>query len=241
MRGKLVGLGGWLKNSFIDFPGTVSTVLFFSGCNCRCSFCHNPLLVNRAVDQSFRSDEVWDFLEARKGLIEGVVITGGEPTLYPELKRTIAEMKKMGYRIKLDTNGLLPDIAESFHADYLAVDLKTSPSRYRDLCQATFDDIGERLAHSIGMVKMMGENAEVRMTVAPGYIDAQAIRDLLPLVRGVKKVFLQPMEQSVELLDPVYMSITPVSKTEMHEVRDMLASEVGACVIRGEDSATSLS
>jgi pyruvate formate lyase activating enzyme len=234
VHGKLVGLGGWLKNSFIDFPGTVSTVLFFSGCNLRCPYCHNTLLVNRLVDASERSPEFWDFLEARKGITDGVVFTGGEPTLYPYLKEVSAEIRASGLRVKLDTNGLLPEVVDTFQYDYLALDIKTLPARYGPVLGATRGDVERRLRRSLDQVRVMGENAEVRITVAPRIVDRDVARELSGLLEGVKKVVLQPMDQSVELLDPAYDSLAPVAMDEIREIRATLARAVEQCTIRGE-------
>ncbi|MBD3390929.1 MAG: anaerobic ribonucleoside-triphosphate reductase activating protein, partial [Chitinivibrionales bacterium] len=223
MRTKLVGLGGWLKNSFIDFPGTVSTVLFFAGCNLRCPYCHNVELVRKTVDQSLRSDEFWDFLDKRKGRIDGVVLSGGEPTLYPYLREVVDEIHERGYRVKLDTNGLLPEVAETFAVDYLALDVKTLPSRYRTLLGAGFDDVEPRLRRSLDRVRAMGDNAEVRITVAPRVVDRDVVRGLCPLLEGVRTVILQPMDQNAELLDLSYNAIAPVEKQEIWKFREMLA------------------
>ena len=130
MQGNLKGWGGWTKNSFIDYPGTVSTVLFFSGCNLRCPYCHNCSLLDNPPDISGRSREFWKFLEKRKGLVEGVVISGGEPTLHPHLKDSIRELQQTGYKVKLDTNGLQPEVIAEFACDYVALDIKTEPGNY---------------------------------------------------------------------------------------------------------------
>jgi pyruvate formate lyase activating enzyme len=234
VRGKLVGLGGWLKNSFIDFPGTVSTVLFFSGCNLRCPYCHNKLLVDCSVDESWRSNEFWDFLEARKSTIDGVVFTGGEPTLYPYLKDVAAEIRAAGLRVKLDTNGLLPEVVDGFQYDFLALDVKTLPARYEPLLGARCGDVEGRLRRSLDQVRVMGENAEVRITVAPRIVDRAVARELCRLLEGVKNVVLQPMDQSVELLDPAYDSLAPVPMDEIREIRGTLGRVVEKCTIRGE-------
>ena len=235
MRGKLVGLGGWLKNSFIDFPGTVSTVLFFSGCNLRCPYCHNKLLVSRSLDESMRSDEFWDFLDSRRGIIDGVVLTGGEPTLHPYLKDVIDEIRASGYRVKLDTNGLRPEVVDSFRLDFLALDVKTVPDRYKTLVGATCNDVAARIGRSLDQVRAMGDNAEVRITIAPRIVDIDVAQEVGPLLRGVKNVALQPMEQAVELLDPGYNDLPPVPMDEIRAIRAILSEFVENCAIRGED------
>lgn len=233
MRCNLEGLGGWLKNSFIDFPGTVSTVLFFSGCNLRCPYCYNCSLITFPDDMSDRSNEVWDFLERRKALIEGVVLTGGEPTLHPNIKEIIKGIRERGYKVKLDTNGLLPGMIGEFSPDYLALDIKTDPALYSKYLKAQYDDIETRLKRSLSVVKKMGDRAEVRITVAPGIITRDIILTLRTLLKGVSLVCLQPVDLTRGALDPAFFeSFDPVTKEEIAEYQKLLAPVVGSCVIR---------
>ena len=127
MRACITGVAGWHKNSFIDFPGTVAAVLFFSGCNLACPYCHNPDIVKAGTSSLVRPDDIADFLEKRKGLIDGVVLSGGEPTLHACLAEAASFIRSLGYRVKLDTNGLLPDAVAAVKPDYLALDVKTAP------------------------------------------------------------------------------------------------------------------
>ena len=234
MRSRFTGVAGWQKNSFIDFPGTVSTVLFFSGCNLRCPYCHNPDIVNAGPEGSISSGDIGDFLEKRKGIIEGVVLSGGEPTLHACIAIIVPEMKKLGYRVKLDTNGMLPEKITSLSPDYLALDVKTAPRLYRELLASSYGDTEQRLVRSIGMARDMGDNAEIRITVAPGIVDRSIIGEIGELINGVKKVFLQPMQKKRDLLDPSIMEKEMVSAQEISLYRDILSEFVGECVIRGE-------
>lgn len=234
MRSRFIGCAGWLKNSCIDYPGTVATVLFFSGCNLRCPYCHNPAIVNGERDISGRSDEIWRFLEARRGRIEGVVISGGEPTCHATLERTIHDIQHLGYGIKLDTNGLLPEMIRRFSPDYLALDIKTDPDRYGELLNAPFADAEQRLAQSCALVREMGEKAEVRITVAPGFINRATVRRLADFLRGVNAIFLQPVRTSTALLDPSFARRIPPSRDEIREYRHILAAAARICRIRGE-------
>ncbi|MFP4417977.1 MAG: anaerobic ribonucleoside-triphosphate reductase activating protein [Chitinispirillaceae bacterium] len=231
MRDTFVGLGGWLKNSFIDFPGTVSTVLFFSGCNLRCPYCHNPDLVAGRNDLSSQSDQIWSFLQRRKGMIDGVVFSGGEPTIHPHVPTLCHQIRDMGYKIKLDSNGLLPKVVEKSAPDYFALDIKTTPSLYYRL-GASYGDISHRLGQSIELVKSMGEKAEVRITVAPTLIDMEVVQELSEMLKGVTRVFLQPLNQRVPLLSPHYNSIKSISEQEIEQYRHMLSFAVGSCKIR---------
>jgi pyruvate formate lyase activating enzyme len=235
MRSRFTGVAGWQKNSFIDFPGTVSTVLFFSGCNLKCPYCHNPDIVNADPVGSVSSGDIWDFLEKRKGVIEGVVLSGGEPTLHASLADAVPDIKQLGFRVKLDTNGMLPDKITSLSPDYLALDVKTAPRLYQKLLFSPYADAELRLGQSIGKARNMGDNAEIRITVAPGIVDREIINEIGELVNGVKKVFLQPMQKKRELLDPSIMEKEMIPAQEISVYRDILSEFVETCVVRGEN------
>lgn len=223
-------ISGWLKNSFIDFPGTVSTVLFFQGCNLRCPFCHNAALVTGAptpVDH----EEIFEFLKRRRGLIDGVVLSGGEPTIHGEDLVTFTErIRSTGVKIKLDTNGLLPGMIPRVNPDYLAVDLKTLPDRYGELGWKGGDP-SEMLATSLDIVRSMGNNAEVRITAASPFIDDAAIEAFLPLLDGIEKVFLQPFVDKGSCIDA--STVFPVDGETLERYRERIAGVVKVCVVRG--------
>ena len=287
MCSRFVGVAGWLKNSFIDFPGTVSTVLFYSGCNLRCPYCHNPGLLLNSDSEDFKrgSDRMPDggmrdpslaparpaeradlplpplrgenppqrppdeipldiadasmncsilnFLESRKHLMEGVVFSGGEPTLHSTLEEDVEMVRRIGYKIKLDTNGLLPGMVQQINPDYLAVDIKTIPSLYPVLLASPYGDVERRLRDTLKIVKAMGKNAEVRITVAPGIVDRSIIMQIGELVQGVARLFLQPMQQRVPLLDPAYSTRELIPANEIADYRDILSEYVAQCGIRG--------
>jgi len=234
MRGGFVGVGGWQQNSFIDYPGTVAAVLFFSGCNLRCPYCHNPALARGESPERVDPEQIRAFLRSRRGLIEGVVLSGGEPTIQESLAATVAEVRDLGYRIKLDTNGLLPDAIESVAPDYLALDIKTRPSLYASLLRAPYPDTPARLERSVALARAMGGRAEVRVTAAPGCIDDGAVEEIARLGSGVRRVFLQPMAQRYPLLDPAYDTIALPSREDLARYREILGRTVGECRIRGQ-------
>ncbi len=235
MRNRIEGLGGWIKNSFIDFPGTVSTVLFFSGCNLRCPYCHNPNLAEGRENIADRSDEVWSFLEKRRGLIEGVVLSGGEPTIHSEILELIPEIRQLGYRIKLDTNGLRPEVIESAASDYLALDLKTLPKYYGEYLDCSRSDISDSLERSIELVRRAGENGEIRITVAPEIVNHERIREMAKLVSGVNVVYLQPLNQQVPLLDPSYNTAPDIPEEELLVYRGIFRESGVDCRIRNRE------
>jgi pyruvate formate lyase activating enzyme len=242
MRGCFVGVAGWLKNSFIDFPGTVSTVLFYSGCNLRCPYCHNPalVLIPDAKDPPAHTtlptaDEILEFLDKRKTVMEGVVFSGGEPTLHSSLVDDVKDVREHGYKVKLDTNGLLPGMIQQVAPDYLAVDIKTIPSLYTVLLASPYGDVERRLRDTLKIVREMGKNAEVRITVSPGVIDRSIIMQMGELVQGVANIFLQPMQQRVQLLDPSWNTKEPIPAEEIAKYRDILSEYAGNCRVRGKE------
>ena len=222
---------GWTKHSFIDFPGTISMVLFFRGCNMRCPFCHNPgVVLGEHAPIDF--DDIKAHIRKRQDVIEGVVLSGGEPTLHTGLPELVRELHAISMSVKLDTNGLLPEMIEACRPDYLALDIKTHPSNYQNL-GCTCGDAAARLALSIAIVKAMGENAEVRIPVVPGFIDESVIESLSGMLTDVSKVLLQPFQHDAVLLDPSLAGLEPYTMEKMEKFRIMLEPYVGTCVIRG--------
>jgi pyruvate formate lyase activating enzyme len=233
MHHNLTGIVGWHKTSFIDFPGTVATVLFFSGCNLRCPYCHNPHVVNAGAADEIDGNTILEFLQRRAKKIDGVVLTGGEPTLHACLGKAATEIRSLGYRIKLDTNGLMPEVITTVSPDYLSMDVKTLPRLYKEYCRSPYADSQERLRRSLEIVKTMENNAEVRITCAPGFVTREIARELGALLAGVARVFLQPMQTRVPLLDPAFAEKEPVPAGEIAAFRDILSPHVGKCEIRG--------
>ncbi|MBD3420350.1 MAG: anaerobic ribonucleoside-triphosphate reductase activating protein [Chitinivibrionales bacterium] len=234
MQQTMTGIAGWQKNSFIDYPGTVSTVLFFGGCNLRCPYCHNPDIVFAPPVPCICWEEIDFFLQRRTGIIEGVVLTGGEPTLHARLKEIVDSIRLYGYKVKLDTNGLLPERIAAVNPDYLAVDIKTIPELYVSEFGAPYGDVEQRLRRSLAHVKKLGSSAEVRITCVPGLMDAERINSLGPLLSGVEHVLLQNFRPRERLLDQSYAGIRPFGKEEMNSFRILLSEYATRCEIRGD-------
>jgi pyruvate formate lyase activating enzyme len=233
MRTDATGVAGWVKNSFIDFPGTVSTVLFFSGCNLRCPYCHNPELIGNDDQPEIPLREIQEFLQKRKGRISGVVLSGGEPTMHHSAQNIATIVRSMGYSVKLDTNGMLPEKIEAIAPDYLALDVKTIPANYAKMLKARYVDVKEKLAKSIVIVKAMNENAEIRITIAPDIVNKKIIEELALMLSGIKKVYLQPMKTTTPLLNPSMSKMPPVAKEEIEKYRAIVSQFVERCEIRG--------
>lgn len=178
-------IGGLLKFSLIDYPGKVAAVVFTQGCNYRCPFCHNPeLVLPELFTAPLPEEEVWDFLRKRRGQLQGVAITGGEPTLHKDLSEFISQIKAMGYLVKLDTNGSRPDVLQGLlqtgAVDFVAMDIKSSLSGY---CKATGVQVDLRtIESSVAIIKRSGVDHEFRTTALKAIVspeDMAAIKSLI--------------------------------------------------------------
>ncbi len=159
---------GLVKSSLVDYPGSIAAVWFVPGCNYDCFYCHNRSLIDGA-HQLLQSDEAWRFLEKRAGLLEGLVITGGEPTLQPGLEDFIRRVRGLGYKVKLDTNGGRPQVVarllQEGLCDYYAVDYKAPATRYPQIAGVGADPAATR--QTIDLLLAHGANFQVRTTVFP--------------------------------------------------------------------------
>lgn len=195
-------IAGLVKSTLIDYPGKVSAVIFTQGCNFRCGFCHNPDLIPSSEDSNNKSQisegEVLDFLEKRVGKLDGVVITGGEPTLQPDLVDFTKKIKALGYCVKLDTNGSAPAILKSLITshlvDYVAMDIKNSPDRYQETCGYPYS---QQIQDSIKLIMDSGVDYEFRTTVLPPYHDDKSMEDLAKQIKGAKKYVIQNFRSEI--------------------------------------------
>ena len=227
----MIAISGWQKSSFIDFPETVATVLFLSGCNLRCPYCHNPGIVLGQYEL-LPFDNIRKHIIKRTGIIEGAVISGGEPSIHHGLTELCAQLKAYGLKVKLDTNGLEPERLIVCNFDYIALDIKTSFKKY-SLLNTPYYDNSERLGQAVDIVKNMEENGEVRITAAPGIIDRDDIDSLCVELRGVNKVFIQQFDPTQQTLDPAYQSTKPYNTDELEVWRNMFTDAGIDCHIRG--------
>ena len=179
-------IGGLIKFSMIDFPGKVSAILFTRGCNLRCAYCHNPELLeyNATQPDAIIEAELDDFLEKRKGRLDGIVITGGEPTLQPDLAEFCAKLKKMGYLVKLDTNGTNPSVVENLLkqklVDFIAMDIKAPFEKYEVICQRPVDT--EKVKQTMAIIKQYNIPHQYRTTYYKTVLtdeDIQAIQNMV--------------------------------------------------------------
>lgn len=181
------------KMSLLDYDDLVSAVLFTPKCNFRCPFCHNGLTVLDS-EEIIPFDQIVSYLNSRRGLIDAVVITGGEPTLMPELKERIIVLRSMGFKIKLDTNGTNPDVLKDLVSngllDYVAMDIKNSIEMYPETC-GVCQIPSERIKESIEFLKTNKVDYEFRTTLVDEYHTSDSIASMGELIKGAKKLYLQ--------------------------------------------------
>ena len=191
---KIVGIQ---KLTLLDYPGKVACTVFLNGCNFRCPYCHNATLLSHGIEDAVSEDEFFAFLEKRRGLLDAVCISGGEPTLRPELPDFCRRIKALGYRIKLDTNGTAPKVLASLIGDglldYVAMDIKAPLFDYPELLSAD-SDAPARIAQSIDFLLHGSLPFEFRTTLVSEMIDESGIRDIASLLAGAPRLFLQKFE-----------------------------------------------
>lgn len=210
-------IGGLVKQSLVDWPGYLAAVIFTKGCNFRCSYCHNPLLVlpelmNKTPDLPEHS--VIDYLKQRKEWLDGVVITGGEPTMQADLIRFICEIREIGLRIKLDTNGsdpeLLNTIIERRLVDFIAMDIKSelNGEKYEIITGISDKGIIENILRSIKIIHDSGVSHQFRTTMLPGIHSHQEIDSIRSLLKGSDHV-IQNFREGVIVESFSLMNILP--------------------------------
>ena len=217
---------GYKKTSLIDYPDRVASVLFTSGCNLRCPYCHNGELVHGYTGPFLEADEVLESLVERKRYVDSVVITGGEPTIQADLPDFLAKLKEHGFDVKLDTNGFNPETLKTClpYLNYIAMDIKTSPEQYPRLGTETI----EPLKRSIQLIKESGVDYEFRCTAVPGFIETETINEIGGLVKGAKRFVFQQFRPE-KTLDPKYNDVKPhtneyikeLAKTSQNYVKDI--------------------
>jgi len=229
-------LGGLHKSSMIDYPGAVSAVLFLAGCNFRCPYCHNPSLARGVCEEALSEQGFLDFLEKRRGFLDAVVVSGGEPTLSDGLPDLCRRIQKMGFAVKLDTNGSRPEMLRRLLKDgllnYVAMDLKTLPRRYATLCAET--DIQVKVEESIAMVLSSGIDHEFRTTCVRPFVDENTVGQMARDISAAQRYFLQRFSSAGETLDPDSCAdgACRFSEEELAAMREAAARHVGNCYLR---------
>lgn len=227
-------IGGFQKFSLIDFPGKLSAIVFTQGCNFRCPYCHNPELVesSKFLDP-IPEEEIFTFLETRKGKLDAVSITGGEPTLQPDLEEFVRKVKAMGFLVKLDTNGTNPKLVKKLIdaklVDYLAMDIKAPLNRYADVTRVNIDV--EAIAESIELIKSSGVEYEFRSTLVKGLLSYVEVVNMAKLLGQAKRYFLQKFV-ATKTLDSSYMTATAFSDDKLQHLKESFDHSIGEFALR---------
>ena len=233
----MIQIRGLERLSLIDYPGKIAATVFFSGCNFRCGFCHNPELVDKSSIKrrpSISQDEFFKFLESRKGLLEGVCLTGGEPTANPDLPVFIKKIKQKEFLVKLDTNGSNPKMLKNLFKekllDFTAMDIKASKDKYSLAINqsANLDNIQK----SINLIQESKIEYEFRTTVAPWLIDKTEIEKIGQWLKGAKHFSLQQF-RAEKTLDKTLKETKPYSEKELNVLADILKKYVDRVELRG--------
>ena len=236
-------LGGLQKLTLIDYPDKVACTVFTVGCNFRCHFCYNLELVDPAFLQEknlLTEEYFFNFLSERKGILDGVCVTGGEPTVQPDLIEFIRKIKEMGFLVKLDTNGTSPNILKELLdknlVDYVAMDIKNNlksrnGSDYEKVIgiKVNIDDIKK----SVEIIKNSGVDYEFRTTVVPGLHKEEDILAIAEEIKGAKRYYLQQFRQDEKIINPDFRKTLPNSKDFLEEVRKKIRDYFEACEVRG--------
>ena len=223
--------GGLQKLTLLDYPNKIACTVFTVGCNFRCPFCHNNSLVNSSVDLLTQAD-ILAFLQKRKNVLEGVCLTGGEPLLQNDVVEFLTEVKKLGYLVKLDTNGAFPaklkQLVELGLVDYVAMDVKNSPTMYPQTVGANVDM--DAICQSVEFLKLGTVDYEFRTTVTGNLHNDTSIDEMGKWLSGAKVVYLQQFVDSGDLIDPTTIGC---DKQTLERYQKILQKHVDNVQLRG--------
>jgi len=227
-------IGGLQKVTLIDYPGNIGATVFTQGCNFRCPYCHNPELVDPGqYGPLIPEEEVLSFLDKRRGKLDAVTLTGGEPTIQEGLDRFLEALKEMGYLVKVDTNGSNPDVLEILInrslVDYLAMDIKGPLKKYGVTAAVKVDT--SRIRRSIELITSSGIEHEFRTTVVRSQLDQRDLMSVAKLIKNARLYVLQPFVPT-KTLDDSFLSAESYSPQEFSTIRENLEKYLVRIVIR---------
>ncbi len=229
-----INIKGYQKLTLLDYPGKVACTVFTGGCNLRCPFCHNAGIVRDPTGTDGIYEELMNYLSKRKGIIDGVCVTGGEPLLQPHLAEFLKELKALGYSVKVDTNGSLPErlseILDAGLADYVAMDIKSSPEGYAKAggCDIPFTTF----AKSMEIIRASGVEYEFRTTAAKGIHEISDFEKISWLLHPDEQYFIQCFVDSGNLLSDI---CTPFESDELKKILEKVKKRVPRAAIRGKE------
>lgn len=227
-------IGGLQKTSLMEFPGIISCIVFTQGCNFRCDYCHNPeLVLPEKFKDTIPNEEFFNFLERRKKYIEGVCITGGEPSIQPDIFDFIKKIKDKNFKVKFDTNGSFPEIIEKLLkenlVDYISLDVKGPFEKYRIITNVNVDTM--KIKETIEIVKNSQIDYEFRTTVVKSQLEMDDFEKIGEIVKGAKKYYLQRFIPS-KLVNPEFMKEKTYDENEFEEIKKIMERYVKFCEIR---------
>lgn len=230
----MISIGGFQKLSLVNYPGKTAAVVFLNGCPFRCRFCFNPGLVRAPYARVIAVEDVLRDLRMFHWALDGVVVTGGEPCMQPDLPDFLTELKLMGFPVKLDTCGYFPEVLSSMIegglVDYVAMDIKAPFSKYPDVVQINVED--DRLRRSVQVILESGVAHEFRSTLVSGLHEAEDVRTMARQISGASAYYLQPFKAEMPLMDPAYSARTAPPMEEMKREVTGSGSLIGVCAVR---------
>ncbi len=234
-------IAGLQKMTLLDFPGKVACTVFLQGCNFRCPFCHNSDLLSYEGEEFMTREAFLKFLQGRKGLLDGVAITGGEPTCQKELPELMRGIKELGFAVKLDTNGMNPELLEALVqeglVDYVAMDVKNSPSRYAETVGLPRLNL-EKIEKSLKFLISGQIDYELRTTLVAQFHTGADIEEMGKWISGLvpgkkpRQLFLQSF---VDRDSVTFSGLSAPEAAEIVEFREILTPYVEAVFIRGAE------
>ncbi|MCL2484886.1 MAG: anaerobic ribonucleoside-triphosphate reductase activating protein [Endomicrobia bacterium] len=226
-------IGGLQKTSLLDYPGKLSAIVFTQGCNFKCGYCHNPELNKIKTRPLYTVPAILEFLKTRMGKLDGVVITGGETCIQKDLKSFVAEIKGMGFSVKLDTNGSMPevleDLLENRLLDYIAMDIKAPLDKYCRITKTNIDT--EKIKRSINIIMNSGIEYEFRTTAIKGQLEEKDFIEIGDLISGAKKYYLQKFVPT-KILDADFFDKPTFSDMEFGNIVSFLRGKVELISVR---------
>ncbi len=227
---------GIQKLTLLDYPGVVACTVFTAGCNFRCPFCHNAMLVlpEQTDDDCLTDDEVFDFLRRRRGVLDGVAVTGGEPLLHADMPEFLGRVKALGYKIKLDTNGsnpaFLSELIRDGLVDRVAMDIKNAPEAYAGTIGLKEFDISP-VERSKELLLGGSTDYEFRTTVVKGIHTIESLTEAAKWIKGAKEYYLQQFKDSGSLIRPD--GLAAYNEKQMRELADAVREYVPTVGLRG--------
>ncbi len=225
-------IAGFEKNTLLDYPGKVASIIFTYGCNLRCPYCHNPELVIHPClkENLYSEDYILDYLKHREGLIDALVITGGEPTLQSDLIPFIKRVKELGILVKLDTNGTLDDIVEDIMkqdiVDYWAMDIKYPSEYFKE-----YELDSKSVKHTIKMIMNSGKEYEFRTTYVKGIHSIEDAKSIGKMIKGAKNYYIQNFRKG-KTIDPKLNESNSFTEKELEEIKKIVSPYVNKVKIR---------